>query len=166
MKRWAIPVLSVVLAVAVTEEVLRTPAAAVDPGAGVALTSYGRNVWNLEALLRSTFGRRNLFIDYGVSRRRANFTTRRRASYRSGYYRYTFTDLLTRPSAFFGLLVRLDLRSAPRVEKCRSRSAAPTLRAPEACGCSCISAMAPRTGRSGAVRSRSVCNARRREGNP
>jgi hypothetical protein len=92
MKRWAIPVFSVVLAVAVTEEVLRTPAAAVDPGAGVALTSYGRNVWNLEALLRSTFGRRNLFIDYGVSRRRANFTTRRRASYRSGYYRYTFTD--------------------------------------------------------------------------
>jgi hypothetical protein len=69
------------------------------------LTRYGHAVWNLEALLRSTFARRPLFIDYGASGRRANFTTRRRASYRSGYYIYTFAGAqdsafrLLRPAA-------------------------------------------------------------------
>jgi hypothetical protein len=82
-----------------------TPGKAAQSALPSELTGYGRAVWNLEALLRMTFARRPVFIDYGASGRRANFTTRQRANYRSGYYIYTFTDAqesafrLLRPAA-------------------------------------------------------------------
>ena len=70
-----------------------------------ALTSYGRDVWNLEALLRKSFGIRHVYLDHGPSGGRANFTTKVLPNYRSGLYLYTFasgTDSafrLLRPSA-------------------------------------------------------------------
>src|SRR5688572_13818052 len=82
-----------------------TPGSAAQGAPPGELTSYGRTVWHLEALLRVTFAQKPVFIDYGASGRRANFTTRQRANYRSGYYIYTFTDAhdsafrLLRPAA-------------------------------------------------------------------
>jgi hypothetical protein len=70
-----------------------------------ALTVYGRDVWNLEALLRSSFGTRRVYLDHGPSGGRANFTTKVLPNYRSGLYLYTFASAndsafrLLRPSA-------------------------------------------------------------------
>ena len=69
------------------------------------LTIYGRDVWNLEALLRNSFGTGRVYLDHGPSGGRANFTTKVLPNYRSGLYLYTFrrtTDSafrLVRPSA-------------------------------------------------------------------
>jgi hypothetical protein len=92
MKRLFI-LLAIFVAAALLGREAATPGSAAAGEPPSELTRYGRNVWHLEALLRRTFSRRPVFIDYGASGRRANFTARQRANYRSGYYIYTFTDV-------------------------------------------------------------------------
>jgi hypothetical protein len=63
------------------------------------LSAYGRRVWNLEALLRDTFGVRTVYVEgLGRQRGRINFTTRFTANCCSAYWHFTF--LRARGSAF------------------------------------------------------------------
>jgi hypothetical protein len=56
------------------------------------LTAHGRTVWNLDALLRDTFGSRTVYLEAKQSYPRSprNFTTRFIANCCSSYYFYTF----------------------------------------------------------------------------
>src|SRR5207248_10862789 len=53
------------------------------------LTSYGRVVWNLDALLHDTFGKRDVWEEYGKTNI-PDFTTRFLDLARSVPYAYTF----------------------------------------------------------------------------
>src|SRR4051812_37579342 len=56
------------------------------------LTSHGRAVWNLDALLHDTFGRRPVYLNAGATPKTPrNFSTRFTADCCSSYYLYTFT---------------------------------------------------------------------------
>jgi hypothetical protein len=77
---------------------LATPASA-RPPAG--LTSYGRVIWNLDALLHDVFGQRRVFVNYsgaGPGPPRGNFSTHFFAMASSRYYIFTF--VAARSSAF------------------------------------------------------------------
>jgi hypothetical protein len=75
-------------------------AAARGAGPPVGLTSHGRTVWNLDALLHDTFGARPVFLaaDQRFPRSPRNFTTVQGADCCSDYYIYTFAN--ARRSAF------------------------------------------------------------------
>jgi hypothetical protein len=62
------------------------------------LTAHGRRLWNLEALLRDTFGRRAVYFERGDARGPVNFTTRFNANCCSAYWHFTFAR--PRGSAF------------------------------------------------------------------
>jgi hypothetical protein len=64
----------------------------VEPPAG--LTSHGRVVWNLDALLHETFGRRTVYLNSKPSFPRSplNFSATFISNVYSGYYLFTFAD--------------------------------------------------------------------------
>jgi len=64
------------------------------------LTTYGRAVWNLDALLHDTFGRRQVYLNVRRSypRTPANFSTQSLSLAQSRIVLYTFSD--ARHSAF------------------------------------------------------------------
>jgi hypothetical protein len=64
------------------------------------LTSYGRTVWNLDALLRDSFGQRDTYLSIPANYPRVprNFSTVSGANCCSAYYLPTFRD--ARQSAF------------------------------------------------------------------
>jgi hypothetical protein len=69
---------------------LPTPASA-RPPAG--LTTYGRVIWNLDALLHDVFGRRSVYVNYsgaGPGPPRGDFSTHFFAMASSRYYFFTF----------------------------------------------------------------------------
>jgi hypothetical protein len=74
------------------------PARSTGPPSG--LTSYGRTVWNLDALLHDTFGQRPVYLSIprAFPREARNFSTVQGSDCCSAYYLPTFRD--ARYSAF------------------------------------------------------------------
>jgi hypothetical protein len=85
-----------VVAVGVVLGVTPTSLASAPPG----LTTYGRTVWNLDALLHDTFGSRPVYANAqrGFPKTPRNFSTAFHGDAGSAYYIYTFAT--ARHSAF------------------------------------------------------------------
>jgi hypothetical protein len=92
MRKWAVSTLAAILASVAFTAAGRTSWERAGPPSG--LTSYGRIVWNLDALLHDSFGRRAVYLnrprDFPRSPR--NFSTTFRGDCCSVSYVYTFAD--------------------------------------------------------------------------
>src|ERR671931_2826313 len=76
--------------VAIAIAAVTTPASAAPPPG---LTTYGRVIWNLDALLHDVFGQRRVYVNYngaGPGPPRGNFSTHFFAMASSRYYIFTF----------------------------------------------------------------------------
>ncbi len=62
------------------------------PASPIRLTSYGRDVSELDALLHATFGDRRVYVVYGGNSASSSFTTNSISAPSGGVYDYTFAE--------------------------------------------------------------------------